>query len=149
MRFCAAHMRVRINERGQVNMRTAYDICGFLATENLISNPFEPQHSCLHGSSRHRRSNQLKYFKILGKCIVRGEIRTPFPPLGCCPRARPPHHISYLFKVRDELHILMFKIHIKILNFIKFNRIYKSAYTSAYCICGMRCPSARIFKFAF
>jgi hypothetical protein len=52
--FCAAHMRphmrVRINERAQVNMRTAYDICG--AIENLISNPFESPHSCLHGSMK-------------------------------------------------------------------------------------------------
>jgi hypothetical protein len=75
MRFCAAHMRVRINERGQVNMRTAYDICGFFATENPIFNPFEPPHIYLYGSSRHRRSN---YFKILEKCIVRGGIRTPY-----------------------------------------------------------------------
>jgi hypothetical protein len=45
----------------------------------------------------------------------------------CITRAKPPHHISYMFIVRDELYVLMFKIHTKILNFIKFNRIYKSA----------------------
>jgi hypothetical protein len=69
-------MRVRINGHGQINMRTAYDICGFLVIENSISNPFESLHNCLHRSNRHKRSSQLKYFKILKKCIVRGEIRT-------------------------------------------------------------------------
>jgi hypothetical protein len=125
MWFCAAHMRVRINEHGQVNIRTAYDICGFLAIENLISNSFEPLHSYLHGSSRHRRSSQLEHFKILRKmyCERRDSIPIPF---GYGPKARSSHHILYLFKVKNKLYILMFKIHTKVLNFIKFNCIYKS-----------------------
>jgi hypothetical protein len=55
-----AHMRVRINGRGQINTRTVYDICEFLVIENLIHDSFELLHSYLCGSSRHKKSNQLK-----------------------------------------------------------------------------------------
>jgi hypothetical protein len=102
----------------------AYDICEFLVIENIISSSFELPHSCLSRSSRHRKFNQLKYFKILRKIHYEKWNSNPIP-LRCSPKAMPSHHILYLFKVKYELYILMFKIYIKILKFIKFNRIYK------------------------
>jgi hypothetical protein len=49
------YMRVLINGNNQVNIHTTYDICKFLVTKNLKSDPFEPPHICLCGSKRHKK----------------------------------------------------------------------------------------------